>query len=242
MNTSDSPRDRALRAHLADRNRVFLLVSNIYPAVLGTMIWALISDVPPDFVSWLAILLIVAHFSLDLLYVKLNLEYYGAEDDFRYTWSLFFTDVLIVALIRLAFGTVPALWSQHHWIANPIASFAGIYLLYLLWERIYASLNSDHKPSPASSEAHYRYLAAWFCVCAAAYGVCTSADLSSAYRAVVVAAFLGGVAAACLELYWSVFMAIADKRPGETKSPDQGAAPAASGAYDEHSEEPCRVS
>jgi hypothetical protein len=200
------------RARLADRNRIFLLVNNIYPAILGTMIWALISHVPSNVISWIAILLIVCHFTLDLLYLKLNLQYYDAEDDFRYGWLMFFTDVAIVALIRLAFGTISNLAQHRNAFINPISSFVVIYLLYLAWEYLYYRINDTEKRSPASSTTHYWYLAGWFGFCAAAYAVGVSMALPADLLTAAVAGFLIGVTAACAELYWSVFVAINDTR------------------------------
>lgn len=212
LNIPSRDNENTLRARLGDRNRVFLLVSNIYPAILGTMIWALIAQVPSDLVSWIATLLIVSHFTLDLLYLKLNLDFYGAENDFRYGWLLFFTDVAIVALIRVAFGTIPELTLSRNALINPITSFTAIYILYVVWEHLYYRLNSTEKRSPASSATHYWYLAGWFALCAGSYAICVGVDLPDWILTATVTGFLVGVTAACVELYWSVFLAINDTR------------------------------
>jgi hypothetical protein len=178
------------------------------------MIWELISHAPSNFLSWVATLFIVAHFSLDLLYLKVNLD--DARDHFQYGWLLFFTDVAIVGLIRLAFGTISGLSRSPNAVVNPISAFAMIYLLYVLWEYIYYWFNGDEKPSPASSVKHYCYLAVWFILWAAIYAVCIDAGWLGWVRTVAVTAFLAGVAVACAELYWSVFLAVKDAQKGAT--------------------------
>jgi hypothetical protein len=223
LNIPSAKGGKGPRAQLGDRNRVFLLVSNIYPAILGTMIWALISQVPSNLISWIAILLIVSHFSLDLIYLKLNLDFYDAENDFRYGWLLFFTDVAIVALIRLAFGTISQLAQSHNAIINPITSFMVIYILYVVWEYLYYRINSAEKRSPASSITHYWYLAGWFTLCAGAYAAAVETDLPDWILTVAIVGFLIGVTAACAELYWSVFLAVNDTRTDKVE-PSEGAA------------------
>ncbi|GIH02853.1 hypothetical protein Rhe02_09200 [Rhizocola hellebori] len=199
---------------------MFLLVSNIYPAILGTMIWELISQIPTDPIAWIATLLIVSHFTLDLLYLKLNLDFYNAEDDFRYGWLLFLVDVAIVALIRLAFGTIPALADSRHAIVNPITCFAVIYVLYVTWEYLYRAMNRAEKRSPDSSTTHYWYLAAWFAICTATYSASILANLPAWIHTATVIGFLLGIAAACAELYWSVFLAVNDRKATQDKRAD----------------------
>lgn len=213
-------RTSAPRAQLGDRNRVFLLVSNIYPAILGTMIWELISQVPADPIAWIATLLIVTHFTLDLLYLKLNLDFYNAEDDFRYGWFLFLVDVAIVALIRLAFGTISELTELRNAIINPVTCFTGIYVLYVTWEYLYHMINRAEKRSPDSSTTHYWYLAAWFALCAGMYSAAVIATLPAWIHTATVIGFLIGVAVACVELYWSVFLAVNDRKVDRAEAAD----------------------
>ena len=125
---------------------------------------------------------------------------------------MFLVDVAIVGLIRLAFGTIPELVEPHSKVVNPITSFAGIYILYVIWEYLYYWINPAEKRSPDSSTTHYWYLAAWFALCAGMYSAGIGTSLPHWVPTATVIGFLAGVAVACAELYWSVFLAVNDRR------------------------------
>ncbi len=110
---------------------------------------------PFDLVTWVMSLLIVTHFTLDLLYLKLNLDFYDAENMFKYDWLLFAIDVAIVVLIRMAFTTIREFANPTVVILNPILCFGGIYVLYVLWELHYQRCNPEEKQSPTSTTKHY---------------------------------------------------------------------------------------
>lgn len=206
---------RPPRPALADHNRVFLLLFTLYPAILGTMLWQFIER-PANIVVWLASLLLVIHFSLDLLYLKLNTDaaYY------RYTWALFAIDVALVVLMRAAFTTTPALASFTTTWANPPVFFVGIYVLYIVWEILYRRANPIMKRSSSATPTHYLGFCCYFAVCALLYSTHTYLGGPRWATPVAVGAYLVGLCGACLEHYWSVFI-------GVTSRDDYGDVPAA---------------
>lgn len=200
---------------LADHNRVFLMLFTLYPAILGTMLWQFIGW-PANVVVWLSSLLLVIHFSLDLLYLKLNTD----ADYYRYTWMLFVIDVALVVLMRVAFTTVPTLASFTTTWANPPIFFVGIYALYIIWEIVYRRANPTMKRSPSSTPTHYLGFCGYFAACALLYSAHTHFGGPEWVTPVAVAAYLVGLLGACLEHYWSVFI-------GVTSRDDYGDVPAA---------------
>lgn len=204
---------RPPRPTLADRNRVFLLLFTLYPAILGTMIWQFI-EWPANIVVWLASLLLVIHFSLDLLYLKLNTDaaYYC------YTWVLFAIDVALVVLMRVAFTTAPTLASFTKTWATPPVFFVGIYVLYIVWEIVYKGANPTMKRSSSDTPTHYLAFCGYFAVCALLYSAHAHLGGPEWVTPVAVGAYLVGLCGACLEHYWSVFI-------GVTSRDDYGDAP-----------------
>lgn len=203
LTASRSAEPRPPRPALADHNRVFLLLSTIYPAILGTMIWQFIEQ-PANIVVWLASLLLIIHFSLDLLYLKLNTDvaYY------RYTWALFVIDVALVVLMRAAFTTAPTLAHFTTTWATPPVFFVGIYVLYILWEIVYRRVNSTMKRSSSATPFHYLGFCGYFAVCAVLYSSRAHLGAPSWATPVAVGAYLVGLCGACLEHYWSVFVGV----------------------------------
>lgn len=199
------------RARIGDLNRVFLLVSNLYPAILGTMIWEFMGR-PFDPLIWVASLMLVIHFSLDFLYLKLNLDFYGAEGEFRYGWSLFLIDLLIVGLIRLAFTTLPEMAQPRNLFLNPFVCFVGIYLLYVTWEFVYLRQNPKEKRSPFVTVKHYIFLAVPFTLCAIGNLIYIRCAFPDWVRIVYVTVYMLALTAACVEHYWSVFIDVKDTR------------------------------
>ena len=214
LTATPSVAPRPPRPGLADHNRVFLLLFILYPAILGTMLWQFIER-PANIVVWLASFLLVSHFSLDLLYLKLNTDaaYY------RYTWGLFAIDVALVVLMRAAFTAAPTLASLATTWANPPVFFIGIYMLYIVWEIVYKRANPIMKRSFSATSTHYVFLCGYFAVCALLYSAHTHLGGPSWTTPVAVSAYLVGLCGACLELYWSVFI-------GVTSPDDYGNVPA----------------
>jgi hypothetical protein len=200
---------------LADRNRVFLLLFTLYPAILGTMLWQFIER-PPNTLVWLASLLLVIHFSLDLLYLKLNTD----ADYYRYTWSLFAIDVALVVLMRGAFTTLPSLTEVTGTWSNPAVFFVGIYLLYVVWEVAYKRANPVLKRSSSDTPIHYLLFCAYFVLSA---GLCVGhaqLGLPSWTPPIGIGLYLVGLCGACIEHYWSVFIGVvAPEASGELRSP-----------------------
>lgn len=196
------------RAARGDENRVFILVANLYPAVLGTILWQFIADPPNDRVTWIAALLIATHFSLDLLYLKINLTDNVGSRSFRYGWALFMVDVAIVLLIRASFATIERLspGAQGSY-ASPISYFFAIYVLYVLWELLYVRGHGGLKETPVASVITYSILAVWFAICAAMSIFSARAVPDGPWEAIALIGFLAGLVTACAELYWSLFIA-----------------------------------
>jgi hypothetical protein len=194
------------RPALADHNRVFLLLFTLYPAILGTMLWQFIER-PGNIVVWLASLLLVIHFSLDLLYLKLNTDaaYY------RYTWVLFAIDVALVVLMRAAFTTAPKLASFTTAWASPPVFFVGIYVLYVVWEIVYRHANPIVKRSSSATPMHYLGFCGYFAVSALLYNVHAHLGGPRWVTPIAVGAYLVGLCGACLEHYWSVFIGITSR-------------------------------
>jgi hypothetical protein len=183
-----------------------LLLFTLYPAILGTMLWQFIER-PANIVVWLASLLLVVHFSLDLLYLKLNTDvaYY------RYTWALFAIDVALVVLMRAAFTTAPTLASFTTTWANPPVLFVGIYVLYVVWEIVYRRANCIMKRSSSATTKHYLSFCGYFAVCALLYSAHTHLGSPRWTTPVAVGAYLVGLCGACLEHYWSVFIGVTSR-------------------------------
>jgi hypothetical protein len=214
MNTRNSSGLYRHRADIGDCNRVYLLLSLVYPSVLGTMIWEFLSR-PFDLVIWITSLMVIIHFSLDFLYLKLNLDFYTAEGEFKYDWLLFITDTVIVALIRLAFTTIPEVVRPSDPVFNPSVCFLGIYLLYVLWEFLYLKCNPDEKRSPLSTRKHYILFAIFFFVCTLVHIAYIYFNLPVWVRAVYVIGYLLALGSACAEHYWSVFVHVKETPSGQ---------------------------
>lgn len=194
------------RPALADHNRVFLLLFTLYPAILGTMVWQFIEQ-PANIVVWFVSLLLVIHFALDLLYLKLNTDaaYY------RYTWELFAIDVALVVLMRAAFTTAPTLASFTTAWANPPVFFVGIYVLYIVWEIVYRRANPKMKRSSSATPLHYLGFCGYFAACALLYIAHAHLGGPSWMAPVAVGTYLVGLCGACLEHYWSVFIGVTSR-------------------------------
>lgn len=206
LTATQSVAPRPPRPALADRNRVFLMLFTLYPAILGTMLWQFIEQ-PANIVVWLASLLLVIHFSLDLLYLKLNTD----AAHYRYTWALFSIDVALVVLMRAAFTTAPTLSSFTTTWANPPVFFVSIYVLYIVWEIVYRRANPIMKRSSSATPTHYLGFCGYFVVCALLYSAHTHLGGPRWATPLAVGAYLVGLCGACLEHYWSVFIGVTSR-------------------------------
>jgi len=152
-------------ASLGDKNRKFILLSLTYPAILGTIIWESLGAPFSSLLAWVAAGLIIMHFTLDFLYLKINIDYYGAESDFRYGWCLFWIDMVIIVLIRWAFTSSQSLPNPQAIFFHPYALFAAIYALYVLWENVYSTANRGRKRSLQTTIKEYYICLILFLIC-----------------------------------------------------------------------------
>jgi len=153
-------------------------------------------------------LLLAFHFTLDFIYLKLNLEYHGAEDSFRYGWSLFTIDLGIVVLIRLAFTTLDEMVLPSSILSHPYSYLTGVYVLYVIWEIIYARHNPIQKKSPETTPKHYAMCCtaflSTFVLYLASQALCSATWLHHATNVIFVTVLLCAVG----EHFWSVFLRV----------------------------------